>query len=97
MIQLSFGRVVSLLFAIGCATAISVHEHAFTAEIFAGCLCLLVPLALIWFPEVIGSATGYCLGGLMRVDTPTPAIFISSVGWILLVAFPAVLYAYLSS
>ena len=58
-----------------------------------GCAALvLLPLALIWFPDEIGNATG-CLGDLtLRVDTPTPPILISIMGWFFLVGLPVLFY-----
>lgn len=50
----------------------------------------LLPLALIWFPEVIGSATGAVGHG--HVDHETPPVLIVLAGWFLLVGLPAVLY-----
>jgi hypothetical protein len=47
-------------------------------------------LALIWFPEEIGSLTGYFRSGYVNVQTP--AIIVSFGGWLFLVGLPVLLY-----
>lgn len=92
MIQITIGRILSLLIAIGYATCVIIGAHGFTADVFKCCIALLFPLALIWFPEQIGGATGYFAGHMMRVDTPTPPILISIMGWLFLVGLPILFY-----
>jgi len=53
-------------------------------------LVLLFPLALIWFPEVIGSATGYIGHG--AIDWETPPWLVSAAGWFFLVGLPAIFW-----
>ena len=53
-------------------------------------LILLFPLALIWFPEVIGSATGFIGHGV--VDSETPPWLVSAAGWFFLVGLPVLLW-----
>ena len=53
-------------------------------------LVLLLPLALIWFPEVIGSATGYIGHG--SVDCATPPWLVSAGGWFFLVGLPFLMW-----
>ena len=53
-------------------------------------LVLLFPLALIWFPEVIGSATGYIGHGV--VDKETPPVLVSAAGWFFLVGLPLLMW-----
>ena len=53
-------------------------------------LVLLFPLALIWFPEVIGSATGFIGHG--AIDYETPPWLVSAAGWFFLVGLPALLW-----
>ena len=45
-------------------------------------LPLLIPLALIWFAEVLGSATGMIGHG--RVNAPTPPAMVAGFGWVVL-------------
>jgi hypothetical protein len=54
-------------------------------------MILLLPLALIWFPDALGSYVGPAgRGGY--VDTQTPPVLIAIAGWFLLVGMPAILY-----
>ena len=92
MIQISIGKILSLLIAIGYVVCAIIGEHGFTVEVFKFFAVLLFPLALIWFPDQIGEATGYFAGHLMRVDTPTPPILISIMGWLFLVGLPVLIY-----
>ena len=55
-----------------------------------GCAVLLVPVALIWFPEQIGAAAGFIGHG--EITTETPAILVSIMGWVFLVALPVLVY-----
>jgi hypothetical protein len=56
MIQL-IQRILSLMIAAGYVVFMIVIEHELTAAVFEGCLFLLLPLALIWFPDALGSTT----------------------------------------
>jgi hypothetical protein len=83
-------RILSLLVAIGYVVAAVIDAGGATAEMLLGCLVLLLPLALIWFPEEIGDATGFV--GRGHVDAETPAVLVSIMGWFLLVGLPVVVY-----
>ena len=50
---------------------------------------LLLPLALIWFPEEIGELTGYFRSGYVNVQTP--AVMVSFLGWLFLGGLPVLL------
>ena len=50
---------------------------------------LLFGLLLIWFPERLGSATGFIGHG--RVDTETPAALVAFMGWVFLLGVPALI------
>jgi hypothetical protein len=52
---------------------------------------LLPPLALIWFPDLLGSALG-SLGSGRSVNRETPPVLIVAAGWFLLVGLPVILY-----
>jgi hypothetical protein len=49
-----------------------------------------LPLAFIWFPDEIGSVTGYFRTGYVNVQTP--GIMISIMGWFFLVGLPVLAY-----
>lgn len=55
------------------------------------CVVLLLPLTLIWFPDELGSFTGY-VGKGGNIDTETPPILVSIAGWFFLVGFPVLMY-----
>lgn len=85
--QVTIGKVLSLLVAIGY-TVLAVKAGG-----MYGLKCsasLLFPLALIWFPEEIGSLSGYFKTGYVNVQTP--AIILSFIGWFFLVGLPIILY-----
>ena len=92
MIELTLGRVLSLIVAVAYALGMIIDAHGFSEDVVKGCIALLFPLALIWFSEQIGSATGYFAGHMMRVDTPTPGILISIIGWFFLIGLPVVFW-----
>ncbi len=92
MIQINVGKVLSLLIAVGYVVSMVVQAHGFSVDVLKGCVALLLPLALIWLPEQIGNATGYLIGNVMRVDTPTPPILISMMGWFFLIGIPLLLF-----
>lgn len=87
--RVTIGKTVSLVIAGGCV-AFMVADGGVTGLGYSA--LILLPLALIWFPDEIGNATGY-LGDLtLRVDTPTPPILISIMGWFFLVGLPVLFY-----
>jgi hypothetical protein len=51
-------------------------------------LALMLPLALIWFPEQLGSFTGY-VGRGGSIDTETPGWLVAGFGWLLLLGLTA--------
>ncbi len=55
-----------------------------------GCLFLLFPLGMIWFPEEMGAFT--IKSGFWSINEETPAIFVSIMGWLLLLGMPLFLY-----
>jgi hypothetical protein len=81
-------RVASLVIAIGYVVAALVASQTSVIFLIAG--ALLVPLALIWFPEVIGRATGN-LGG-RHINRETPPVVVSLAGWFFLVGLPGILF-----
>ena len=86
--QITPGKILSLMIAVGYAI------FAFDRGGMAGlkwCAVFLFPMAFIWFPEEIGSVTGYFPTGYVNVQTP--AALISAIGWFFLIGAPIVLYA----
>lgn len=85
--QVTVGKILGLVIATAYAVVLCLHEGAAALKY---CAALLLPLAFIWFPEEIGSATGYFRSGY--VNTQTPAIMITVMGWLFLVVLPVLLY-----
>ena len=84
-------KAIAAVIAGAYACAMVVDARGFTPNVAKGLLGLLLPLSLIWFPDPIGSFTGY-VGRGGRVDTETPPFLVSVAGWILLLVVPAVIY-----
>lgn len=91
--QITFAKILALLITLAYAAIFVVSAVAgthSTAEAVVrsceGCLVLMVPLALILFPEQIGAATGYI--GHSVIDAESPPVIVSAMGWIFLVAIP---------
>ena len=82
---------VSKVVALGIAAVYVVagfaleKSWAFALTVAGG---VLLPLALIWFPEFIGSLTGW--GTRARVDQPSPPRLVAAAGWVFLLGLPAV-------
>ena len=90
--RVTLPKIAALLVASGYV-AISVAGVAGSPSArheLAYLLLLLFPLALIWFPEAIGSATGFIGHGF--VDRETPPWLVSAAGWFFLVGFPLLLW-----
>ncbi|HEY5913502.1 MAG TPA: hypothetical protein VJA21_23185 [Verrucomicrobiae bacterium] len=81
--QLTWGRILSLVIAVVYAiVATSVGGLSY----WEWSLTLLLPLAFIWFPQEIGSLTGYYKTGYVNVQTP--GAFVAFLGWFILVGLP---------
>ena len=89
--QITIGKILTLLIAIGYAVGMVVDAHGVTPDVAKGCVVLLLPLALIWFPEELGSVTGY-VGRGGNIDTETPPILVSIAGWFFLIGLPVLIY-----
>jgi hypothetical protein len=87
--QLTFSRILSLVIAIAYGVALCARADQLTVKhVFAFVIGIGVALALIWFPDEVGDATGYMAGHMMRVDRPTPPVLVSIMGWFFLVGLP---------
>jgi len=52
-------------------------------------VAILLGLLLIWFPERLGSATGFI--GRGRVDVESPPALVAFMGWMFLLGVPALI------
>jgi len=87
--QVTIAKLLSLVIAMVYAVLLIVNQSAETA--CKGCAVLLLPLALIWFPEELGSMTGYFWKG-SYVNAESPPILLSILGWFFLVGLPVLFY-----
>lgn len=85
--QITSGKILSLGIAI-CYAFLAIHWGG--ASYCKWSLGLLLPLALIWFPEEIGNLTGYYKSGYVNVQTP--GVIVSFLGWFFLVGVPVLLW-----
>jgi len=81
--HITIGNILGLLVALAYVATIIATQGGITESAFKGCVVLLLPLALIWFPDELGSFTGY-VGRGGNINTPTPPILVSTMGWMLL-------------
>ncbi len=89
--RITLSRIIALLVAGGMA-AISIVQDGKSFLHAAGAVpVLLIPLALIWFPEEVGEFTGY-VGRGGNIDAPSPAFLVAGFGWFFLVGLPVLLY-----
>ena len=84
-------KILSLIIAIGFFVAMVIAEHGLTKDSLLGGAILLLPLALIWFPEELGSYTGLVTRG-GQIDTETPPGLVSAMGWFFLAGLPLLVY-----
>lgn len=89
--QVTFARLLSLLIALVYAVLLFSNQSAETA--IKCCAFLFIPLALIWFPDELGGATGYFWKG-SYVNAESPPILLSILGWFFLVGLPTLAYIF---
>jgi hypothetical protein len=88
--QITFGKILSLLIAIGYVVVAIVAEGGVSRDLWS-LLVLLFPLGLIWFADELSVFRGY-VGRGGDIDEDTPAILISIMGWLFLVGMPVLFY-----
>jgi hypothetical protein len=89
--EVTKGKLLSLVIAAGYAVAMIFQARGVSAEVVKGCIVLLLPLALISFPDELGRFTGY-VGRGGNIDTETPAVLVAFMGWFFLAGLPVLLY-----
>jgi hypothetical protein len=89
--RISPGKMVAGLIALTWCGVMIMQAGRVTPDVVKSALGLLVPLVLIWFPEQLGSFTGY-VGRGGNIDTPTPGFLIAGIGWFMLLGVPVVIY-----
>jgi len=84
--QITLGKLVALAVATAYVIAGLALEKSW-AFAFTVAIGTILPLALIWFPEFLGSLTGW--GTRVPVDQPSPPRLVAVAGWLLLLGLPA--------
>ena len=85
--EITTGKIASLVVSAAYVVA-SLVAVGGTAAI-ACCVGLLLPLALIWFPDEIGSYTGGGGRG-QSIDMESPDWAVAGLGWIFLIGGPII-------
>lgn len=67
------------LFYLGAAIALGDYQIIFKVAMF-----LILPLACIWFSDMMGGYTGFLLFPRPAITKETPGFFVALVGWMLL-------------
>lgn len=97
--EITIGKILALLIAIAYLVIGIISEYLSEGyvgfEVLVVAAALVFPLALIWFPDEMGSFTGY-VGRGGWIDNETPAVVVSLMGWFFLVGMPVLVY-FLSS
>jgi hypothetical protein len=85
--QVTVGKIAALVITLAYAIVAFIHENSLTIAlmVLAGAI---LPLALIWFPEILGGFTGW---GSAPVDRPSPPLLVLVMGWFLLLGLPLLL------
>ena len=89
---MNWNRLISGLLAVSYLAIAFAHggmEPAFKLG-----MCLILPLACIWFAEAMGGYTGPTSN--MAITSPSPGVIVCILGWLLLllpVIIGAVVYA----
>jgi CDP-diglyceride synthetase len=77
---MNWNRILSALLSVVYIVA------AFTAVGAEGAcktfICIILPIACIWFADILGSYVGPNLGG--NITVPSPAVLVCILGWVLL-------------
>jgi hypothetical protein len=83
--RVTLSKIAGLAVAIGWViVALTLgRTWAFALTVAVG---TLLPLALIWFPESLGSLTGW--GTRAPIDRPSPPWLVAALGWLLLLGLP---------
>ena len=89
--RITIPKPLALLIAAVYVGLAARSEDARIDDFLAIAGALLFPLALIWFPEVLGSIAGP-VGRGGYIDTETPPALVAAAGWFILVGLPVVAY-----
>ena len=83
--RVTFSKIIGLAVAIGWIIVAFTLEGSWTFALTVA-VGTLLPLALIWVPEFLGSLTGW--GTRAPIDQPSPPYLVMALGWLLLLGLP---------
>jgi hypothetical protein len=86
--QVTLGKLIALAIALAYVIAGLALERSWAFGCTVG-IGTILPLALIWFPEFLGSLTGW--GTRVPVDQPSPPRLVAVAGWELLLGMSALM------
>ena len=84
--RLTLSKGLALTVATGWVIAAFAFEGSWTFALTVAAGTLL-PLAVICFPEFLGSLTGW--GTRARINRPSPPWLVAALGWLFLLGLPA--------
>jgi hypothetical protein len=82
--RVTLSKIAGLAVAIGWIIAAFTLGRSWTFALTVA-VGTLLPLTLIWFPEFLGSMTGW---GTWPVTRPSPPWLVAALGWLLLLGLP---------
>lgn len=89
--DVSRSKLAGLAIALGYLAISSLMGGWDTRDVVTMCVILLLPLALIWFPDEISDTFGpFRWGG--QSDRESPPVLLSAMGWIFLTVLPPIVY-----
>jgi len=89
--EITKGKLLSLVVAALCIVAYSIIDGSLGVGLLKGSTIAVGPLILIWFPDELGAFKGY-VGRGGNIQTETPPIYVTVIGWIFLFGIPVVSY-----
>ncbi|MEI8194398.1 MAG: hypothetical protein WCI73_00660 [Phycisphaerae bacterium] len=91
--QITWTKILALLVGIAYAVIVVMRvvpvSHSIHEDIIS-CVSIMVPVALIWFPDLIGMALGSV--GRASFTVETPSVMVAFMGWVVLIGMPAAAY-----
>jgi len=83
--QVTIPKLTALVLAIAWVLAAAILGRSWTLALTVA-VGTLLPLALIWFPDVIGSLRTWSTKA--PIDKPSPPWLVTTFGWLLLLGLP---------
>jgi hypothetical protein len=92
----TYSKLASLAIAIVYVAAGVFTGDATLGDITRLCMMLLIPLALIWFPDELGTVAPMRRGGKWTTQggiwSESPGVLVATMGWFFLVGMPIIFY-----